>query len=140
MTTKTWRGAWAASTLYSLNDLVNYSGTFYTCLRKHTSGTVFSSVEWLVYIPTLTEIQASTNAVHAKTDSEFTSQFAGVVSAIATAVATGLYSTTVSLNELDYNTVKLTLELKGYRVTSNRTGYGNTTSTVLPCTISWVKY
>lgn len=140
MTVKTWKGAWAINTGYTLDDLVSHSNKFYTCIRAHKSGTVFAPVEWSVYIPNITEVQASTAESHIKTDNEFTTQFPAIISAIAAAVTAGLYSITVSLNESAYNTVKLNLELKGYTVTTNRTGYGILATTVKPVTISWIKY
>ena len=140
MTVKTWKGAWASNTVYTLDDLVSQSNKFYTCIRAHKSGSAFAPVEWSVYIPNISEVQASTAESHIKTDNEFTTQFPAVISAIAAAVTAGLYSITVSLNESNYNTVKLNLELKGYTVTTNRSGYAVTNTTVKPVTISWIKY
>jgi len=34
-----WKGAWAGSTLYQINDLVQYGGTVYACNTSHTSAT-----------------------------------------------------------------------------------------------------
>jgi hypothetical protein len=140
MTVKLWKGTWDTNTAYKLDDLVDRSGKFYACLRNHNSGSTFTSAEWAVYIPNITEIQASTAKPHIKTDNEFTTQFPTIISAIATAVNAGLYSITVSLNESDYNTVKLNLELKGYTISTNRNGFGTISTTLKPCTISWIKY
>jgi hypothetical protein len=140
MTTKTWKGAWAGMTAYAVDDLVDHLGKFYACIRAHKSATTFNAVEWVVYVPNLVEAQASTSKTHIKTDIEFTTQFPAVISAIATAITAGLYSTTINLNEIDYTTVKYNLELKGYTVATNRTGYGTTSVTIKPVTISWVQY
>jgi len=37
-----WKGAWAASTLYQINDLVQWGGTVYACNTSHTSATYTS--------------------------------------------------------------------------------------------------
>ena len=140
MTVKTWKGIWASNTGYALDDLVDRSGKFYTCIRAHKSTNTFESVEWSVYIPNISEIQASTAKPHIKTDNEFTTEFPAIISAIATAVTAGLYSITVNLNEINYNTVKYNLELKGYTVTTNRAGFGIVNTTLKPVTISWIKY
>ena len=140
MTVKTWKGSWAINTAYVVDNLVDHLGKFYACIRAHKSTATFDSAEWSVYVPNIVEAQASTSISHTKTDNEFTTAFPVVISAIATAVTAGLYSTTVSLNEFDYYSVKQNLELKGYTITTNRTGYGVTTATLKPVTISWIKY
>jgi hypothetical protein len=33
-----WRGAWASSTPYEINDIVNHSSSAYICNEAHTSG------------------------------------------------------------------------------------------------------
>jgi hypothetical protein len=142
MTVKTWKGTWTSVMAYVPDDIVAKDGKFYTCIRKHTSGATFTTetADWSIYVPNIAEAQASTSASHIKTDNEFTTAFPSIISAIATAITAGLYSTTISLNEFDYYTVKQNLELKGYTVTTTRTGYGTTTATLKPVTISWVKY
>jgi hypothetical protein len=37
----TWKGAWAASTLYTKDDIVSYGGKSYVCLTGNTAGTSF---------------------------------------------------------------------------------------------------
>jgi hypothetical protein len=140
MTAKTWKSTWASVTAYAVGDIVDRSGKLYTCTRAHKSTATFDPAEWAVYVPTVAEVQAGTALQHVKTDSEFTTEFPSIISAISTAVASGLYSTKVNLSEIDYYTIKLNLELKGYTVTTNRTGYGVTSATLKPVTISWVKY
>lgn len=44
--TLNWRGAWAASTAYALNDIVSYSGSSYVCTTAHTSGGTFAAGNW----------------------------------------------------------------------------------------------
>jgi hypothetical protein len=34
-----WRGAWASSSTYQINDAVSNSGSSYICVSAHTSGT-----------------------------------------------------------------------------------------------------
>jgi len=140
MTAKTWKSTWTSVTAYAVGDIVDRSGKLYACIRAHKSTTTFDPAEWAVYVPTVVEVQAGTALRHVKTDSEFSTEYPAIISAISIAVASGLYSTTVNLGEIDYYTVKLNLELKGYTVTTNRTGYGVTVSTLKPVTISWIKY
>jgi hypothetical protein len=45
-----WRGNWAASTDYKLNDLVNYGANVYICTVDHTSGLTFVETNWDVFI------------------------------------------------------------------------------------------
>lgn len=42
------RGAWASSTVYSVWDEVQYSGTWYRCVVAHTSTGTFDSTKWRV--------------------------------------------------------------------------------------------
>jgi hypothetical protein len=140
MTVKTWKGPWTSMTAYAVDAIVDRSGKLYTCIRAHKSTATFDSAEWAVYVPNVLEVQTGTALRHTKTDSEFSTEYPAIISAISIAVASGLYSTTVNLGEIDYYTVKLNLELKGYTVTTNRTGYGITISTLKPVSISWVKY
>ena len=43
------RGAWAASTAYAVNDLVTYGGSAYIAPAAFTSGSSFNSANWLVF-------------------------------------------------------------------------------------------
>lgn len=46
------RGAWAASTAYSIKDIVTVSGTWYACVLAHTSSASFatdSSTKWRIH-------------------------------------------------------------------------------------------
>ena len=47
----TFAGAWTTNTLYSINNLVLFQGTVYTCITAHTSS-IFSAdvANWLVYV------------------------------------------------------------------------------------------
>lgn len=42
------RGAWASSTVYSVWDEVQYSGTWYRCVVAHTSTGTFDSTKWRI--------------------------------------------------------------------------------------------
>jgi len=42
------RGSWASSTLYSVWDEVQYSGTWYRCVVAHTSTGTFDSTKWRI--------------------------------------------------------------------------------------------
>lgn len=46
-----WRGSWAASTGYNLNDIVKYGGIVYICNANHTSGATLEANQssWTVY-------------------------------------------------------------------------------------------
>ena len=46
-----WRGAWAATTLYSPGDISLYGGVIYVCATSHTSSATFAAndTKWAVY-------------------------------------------------------------------------------------------
>lgn len=48
----TWRGNWAAATLYNLNDIIYYGGVAYICATSHTSSSLFDTdiVNWAEYV------------------------------------------------------------------------------------------
>lgn len=41
-----WAGAWAASTLYEINDIVNHSSDAYICVTSHTSSVAFDNTKF----------------------------------------------------------------------------------------------
>ena len=43
----TWRGNWATSTAYKIDDIVKYGGSSYACIRLHTSGNFESDQDFL---------------------------------------------------------------------------------------------
>lgn len=43
----TWRGNWAATTAYKIDDIVKYGGSSYVCMRVHTSSTFLADQEFL---------------------------------------------------------------------------------------------
>jgi len=46
-----YKGTWAATTRYSLNDIVKVDGALYICTTYHTSTTSFDNTKFGVYIP-----------------------------------------------------------------------------------------
>jgi hypothetical protein len=44
-----YRGAWTASTAYTVNDVVTNANISYVCKTSHTSGTSFSATNWTVF-------------------------------------------------------------------------------------------
>ena len=49
----TWKGAWATTTAYAVNDTVEYGGSGYICIVAHTSGTFatdLSAGKWEMFV------------------------------------------------------------------------------------------
>ena len=49
----TWKGEWATSTTYAVNDTVEYNGSGYICIVAHTSGTFatdLSAGKWEMFV------------------------------------------------------------------------------------------
>lgn len=82
-----YRGAWAASTNYAVNDLITFSGTSYVVITAFTSGTSFSltNLKVLVNRPGVYNVQA----YGAKGDGT-TDDTTAIVTAINTAVSEGI--------------------------------------------------
>lgn len=79
---------------------------------------------------------AATRTALTLTDAAFELAYSSVRVAIETAQNTGYYTTTVTLNLLDYNKVSLYLEELGYTLTTNRDGAASIDTR--PVTISWL--
>jgi len=55
----TWKGEWATSTVYAVNDTVEHDGSGYVCVTAHTSGTFstdLSAGKWELFVEGLPEI------------------------------------------------------------------------------------
>lgn len=48
-TAPSWKSTWTTATAYALSDLVEVSGVLYECTAAHTSGGVFSSINWRAF-------------------------------------------------------------------------------------------
>jgi hypothetical protein len=49
----TWKGEWATSTVYAVNDTVEYGGSGYICIVAHTSGTFATDLtagKWEMFV------------------------------------------------------------------------------------------
>lgn len=60
-----WEGSWQTSTLYAVNDCVNYEGSGYVCLVEHTSGTFstdLASGNWSLLVQAGTDGLIGSNA------------------------------------------------------------------------------
>lgn len=70
---QTYKGAWAASTVYYVGDMVANGGNLYVCKTQHTSSSTFSATNWIGIPPidhassgTTYGVGTSTNYGHVK--------------------------------------------------------------------------
>jgi hypothetical protein len=80
-----WRGNWAASTLYQVNDLVHYNTNVYLCQSIHTSTSTFDESKFQIFVQGLA-FQDSWNSAETYTAGQVVTYGGYAYSAIATSV------------------------------------------------------
>jgi microcystin-dependent protein len=130
----TWRGAWATTTAYAVNDTVEYGGSGYICIVAHTSGTFatdLSAGKWEMFVEGVSadSIASTIHGATAKT-TPVDADEVGLIDSAASNV----------LKKLTWSNLKATLKTYFDSVTTTLTnktidGRSNTITNAIPAGI-----